>query len=202
MTANWIDIFCGSFLLILVGLGLYFGLAKTLIHLAAWIGGAIGVIYFPEILQPLLSENLELSATTIIIFSRALGFFIPFISLRILGHFINKFIKRHFSLLNSLVGGILGAIKALIPCVILLSTLYLLPLSGNLKSERDSSIAYSLYSYSIQKTGISEKAQNFQDSVKASVSHKIHATIDSVKESAVKNAEAQIQEKIQKSVRP
>ena len=202
MTANWIDIFCGSFLLILVGLGLYFGLAKTLIHLAAWIGGAIGVIYFPEILQPLLSENLELSATTIIIFSRALGFFIPFISLRILGHFINKFIKRHFSLLNSLVGGILGAIKALIPCVILLSTLYLLPLSGNLKSERDSSLAYSLYSYSIQKTGISEKAQNFQDSVKASVSHKIHATIDSVKESAVKNAEAQIQEKIQKSVRP
>ena len=202
MTANWIDIFCGSFLLILVGLGLYFGLAKTLIHLAAWIGGAIGVIYFPEILQPLLSENLELSATTIIIFSRALGFFIPFISLRILGHFINKFIKRHFSLLNSLGGGILGAIKALIPCVILLSTLYLLPLSGNLKSERDSSLAYSLYSYSIQKTGISEKAQNFQDSVKASVSHKIHATIDSVKESAVKNAEAQIQEKIQQSVRP
>ena len=202
MTANWIDIFCGSFLLILVGLGLYFGLAKTLIHLAAWIGGAIGVIYFPEILQPLLSENLELSATTIIIFSRALGFFIPFISLRILGHFINKFINRHFSLLNSLGGGILGAIKALIPCVILLSTLYLLPLSGNLKSERDSSLAYSLYSYSIQKTGISEKAQNFQDSVKASVSHKIHATIDSVKESAVKNAEAQIQEKIQKSVRP
>ena len=202
MTANWIDIFCASFLLILVGLGLYFGLAKTLIHLAAWIGGAIGVIYFPEILQPLLSENLELSATTIIIFSRALGFFIPFISLRILGHFINKFIKRHFSLLNSLGGGILGAIKALIPCVILLSTLYLLPLSGNLKSERDSSLAYSLYSYSIQKTGISEKAQNFQDSVKASVSHKIHATIDSVKESAVKNAEAQIQEKIQKSVRP
>lgn len=202
MTANWIDIFCGSFLLILAGLGLYFGLAKTLIHLAAWIGGAIGVIYFPEILQPLLSENLELSATTIIIFSRALGFFIPFISLRILGHFINKFIKRHFSLLNSLGGGILGAIKALIPCVILLSTLYLLPLSGNLKSERDSSLAYSLYSYSIQKTGISEKAQNFQDSVKASVSHKIHATIDSVKESAVKNAEAQIQEKIQKSVRP
>ncbi len=202
MTANWIDIFCGSFLLILVGLGLYFGLAKTLIHLAAWIGGAIGVIYFPEILQPLLSENLELSATTIIIFSRALGFFIPFISLRILGHFINKFIKRHFSLLNSLGGGILGAIKALIPCVILLSTLYLLPLSGNLKSERDSSLAYSLYSYSIQKTGISEKAQDFQDSVKASVFHKIHATIDSVKESAVKNAEAQIQEKIQKSVRP
>lgn len=202
MTANWIDIFCGSFLLILVGLGLYFGLAKTLIHLAAWIGGAIGVIYFPEILQPLLSENLELSATTIIIFSRALGFFIPFISLRIFGHFINKFIKRHFSLLNSLGGGILGAIKALIPCVILLSTLYLLPLSGNLKSERDSSLAYSLYSYSIQKTGISEKAQNFQDSVKASVFHKIHATIDSVKESAVKNAEAQIQEKIQKSVRP
>ena len=202
MTANWIDIFFFSFLLILVGLGLYFGLAKTLIHLAAWIGGAIGVIYFPEILQPLLSENLELSATTIIIFSRALGFFIPFISLRILGHFINKFIKRHFSLLNSLGGGILGAIKALIPCVILLSTLYLLPLSGNLKSERDSSLAYSLYSYSIQKTGISEKAQNFQDSVKASVSHKIHATIDSVKESAVKNAEAQIQEKIQKSVRP
>ena len=95
MTANWIDIFCGSFLLILVGLGLYFGLAKTLIHLAAWIGGAIGVIYFPEILQPLLSENLELSATTIIIFSRALGFFIPFISLRILGHFINKFINTN-----------------------------------------------------------------------------------------------------------
>ena len=202
MTANWIDIFCGSFLLILVGLGLYFGLAKTLIHLAAWIGGAIGVIYFPEILQPLLSENLERSATPSIIFSRGWGFFIPFISLRILGHFINKFIKRHFSLLNSLGGGILGAIKALIPCVILLSTLYLLPLSGNLKSERDSSLAYSLYSYSIQKTGISEKAQNFQDSVKASVSHKIHATIDSVKESAVKNAEAQIQEKIQKSVRP
>ena len=90
----------------------------------------------------------------------------------------------------------------LIPCVILLSTLYLLPLSGNLKSERDSSLAYSLYSYSIQKTGISEKAQNFQDCVKAAVSHKIHAPIDSVKESAVKNAEAQIQEKIQKSVRP
>ncbi len=189
MEANWIDIFCGSLILILTGIGIFCGLAKTIIHLIAWIGGALGVIYAPEFLGPFLTENFQFSETTFILLTRVLGFFIPFILLRILGHFINKFIKRHFSLVNALGGGFLGLIKGLIPCVILLSTLYLLPISGTLKSERDSSYAYNAYGYVLRKSGTDQKIHDTENLIRQSISEKIAETVDSTKAKASAAAE-------------
>lgn len=179
MEANWIDIFCATLLLILTGLGFYFGLAKTLIHLAAWIGGAVGVVYAPEFLNPFLADNFEFSGTTIVILSRALGFLLPFFVLRILGHFVNKFVKRHFSFPNALAGGIFGLVKGLIPCVILLSTLHLLPLAGELEQKRNSSIAYSIYTAILRKANVESGLAAVQDSIQNSIADKVNEAIDS-----------------------
>ena len=69
MDLNWIDIFCGSLLLILIGLGAFFGLAKTIIHLIAWIGGGLGAFYAPEILTPFLINNFNFSTGKFLITS-------------------------------------------------------------------------------------------------------------------------------------
>ncbi|MBP5248153.1 MAG: CvpA family protein [Fibrobacter sp.] len=196
---NWIDIFCGSILLILTGIGIFCGLAKSIIHLIAWIGGAIGVIYAPEFLGPFLSNNFNFSETTLVILTQVFGFLVPFILLRILGHFINKFIKRHFSLLNALGGGFLGFIKGLIPCVILLSTLYILPLSGSLMSTRDSSFAYSAYRYALHKTGVSQKIQDTENSIRQSINDHISETMDSAKAKASAAAEEAVNHAAEKA---
>lgn len=196
MEANWIDIFCGSVFLILSCLGLYFGLAKTLIHLVAWVSGALGVIYAPEFLGQFLVENFNFSETATIILARVLGFLLPFLVLRIIGHFINKFIKRHLSFPNAIAGGILGFVKGLIPCLILLSTLYLLPLSGNLERQRDSSLAYSLYAKILRDSGVEEKITSAQDSIQSKITDKINETIDSSKVKISKAASESIQNRI------
>lgn len=200
MEANWIDIFCGSVLLVLIGLGLYFGLAKTLVHLLAWLGGALGVIYAPEFFGPFLESNFEFSETATVILSRVLGFLLPFIALRILGHFINKFIKRHLSLPNALAGGALGLVKGLIPCLVLLSTLYLLPLTGDLEKTRDRSVSYAVYTRILQSSGAEEKLQNAQDSLQSRVSDKVNETLDSAKTRARESAEKAVRETVEEAV--
>lgn len=200
MEANWIDIFCGSVLLVLTGLGLYFGLAKTLVHLLAWLGGALGVIYAPEFFGPFLESNFEFSETATVILSRVLGFLLPFIALRILGHFINKFIKRHLSLPNALAGGALGLVKGLIPCLVLLSTLYLLPLTGDLEKTRDRSVSYAVYTRILQSSGAEEKLQNAQDSLQSRVSDKVNETLDSAKTRARESAEKAVRETVEEAV--
>lgn len=182
---NWIDIFCGSVLLILGGLGAYFGLVKTLVHLLAWVGGGVGVFYAPEFVEPFLARNLDVSETALMIFSRVVGFLLPFLSLRILGHFVNKFVKRHFSLANALGGGLLGLVKGAIPCLILLSTLCLLPLSGNLKSQRDASFAYGVYTGLLHSSGAGDAIRDAKDSVERKVKGKVDAVVDSVKSEAL-----------------
>ncbi len=200
MEANWIDIFCGSVLLVLTGLGLYFGLAKTLVHLLAWLGGALGVIYAPEFIGPFLASNFAFSETATVIFSRVLGFLLPFIALRILGHFINKFIKRHLSLPNALAGGALGLAKGLIPCLLLLSTLYLLPLTGNLEKTRDGSVSYAVYTRILERSGAEEKIQNAQDSLQRRVSDKVNETLDSAKTRARESAEKAVRETVEETI--
>lgn len=199
MEANWIDIFCGSILLILIGIGIFCGLAKTIIHLIAWIGGALGVIYAPEFLGPFLAENFSFSETTLIILTRVLGFLVPFILLRILGHFVNKFIKRHFSLVNALGGGILGFIKGIIPCVILLSTLYLLPLSGTLKTQRDTSFSYNAYTYVLRKSGAEQKIQDTQNSIRETFESKVEEAAEEAVNKAAASAKETAKETAKKA---
>lgn len=198
MEANWIDIVCISALVILTALGAFFGLARTVIHLVAWVGGALGVIYSPEFLGPFLTENFSLSETGLILSTRILGFLLPFIVLRVAGHFLNKFIKRHLSLPNTLGGALLGFLKGLVPCLLLLSTLYLLPLSGKLAAERNRSKVYAVYVKALRWTGIDESVNNQIQKVKESIEDQISdhvekalddaksKTIDAAKESAAK----------------
>ncbi len=200
MEANWIDIFCGSVLLVLTGLGIYFGIAKTIVHLVAWLGGALGVIYAPEFFGPFLESNFEFSETATIILSRVLGFLLPFLALRILGHFINKAIKRHFSLSNALAGGILGFVKGLVPCLVLLSTLHLLPLAGDLEKTRDSSVSYAAYARILESSGAAEKIQNAQDSLQSRISYKVNETLDSAKTRARKSAEKAVRETVEEAI--
>jgi uncharacterized membrane protein required for colicin V production len=175
------------------------GLAKTIIHLIAWIGGALGVIYAPEFLGPFLAENFSFSETTLIILTRVLGFLVPFILLRILGHFVNKFIKRHFSLVNALGGGILGFIKGIIPCVILLSTLYLLPLSGTLKTQRDTSFSYNAYTYVLRKSGAEQKIQDTQNSIRETFESKVEEAAEEAVNKAAASAKETAKETAKKA---
>lgn len=192
MEANWIDIFCISALVILTALGAFFGLAKTIIHLIAWIGGAVGVFYAPEFLEPFLSENLSLSETGLILSARILGFLLPFAVLRLAGHFLNKFVKRHLSVPNTLGGALLGLLKGLVPCLLLLSTLYILPLSGKLAAERSRSKSYAAYVKALRKTGIeatvSDQIQKAKESIEEHVSNQAEKALDGAKTKAIEAA--------------
>jgi len=185
MTTNWIDIACFSILIIFFALGIWAGLIKTLVRIAAWIAAAAGVYYAPDIIGPFFSSNFDLSGTSLAITIRVLGFLIPFLSLQIIGYFLGKAVsKSSLSFANRLGGGLVGLVKGAIPCILILSAFHFLPIKGNLLTTRDHSICYSIYKQGLDLTGLGEN-NSFQKSATESITNKVSTIIEKkVKETA------------------
>jgi len=143
-TLNTLDLFVLGFLLLFAGLGAWKGLVKTLFQMAAWVAGAIGAWASGIFVTPFLIANIaNLPAFGLTAFSGFLGFLICFITVRLIGLILHRWISNSpLSSANRIGGALIGMLKAGILCFLLLYLLFLLPVRGQLSTLRDSSQVY------------------------------------------------------------
>ena len=183
---NWIDIFCLTFIVLFFCLGLWSGLIKSLFHIAAWGSGAVVAYFAYDWFGRLIHANIRVEETTLKIFCLILGFVIPFLFLLFLGRIITYWIKStSLSTVNRFLGGLLGIVKAVILCLLLLTLLHLLPLSGDLRKMRNEAIAYDYYCSLLKLADYESDADKLHDSIV----DKVKNTAQKATDNAFKKAE-------------
>ena len=121
---NWIDIFCLVCVLILTLIGVWRGFLKDLFRLFAWAAALAGAYFAQDLIADTLATNLEISGFTVKLLCICIGFLVPFITLFMIGHFVQKAVAdTPVGKVNRILGGILGACKGWIICFIFLSIL-------------------------------------------------------------------------------
>jgi len=161
---NWIDIFCLVCVLILTFIGIWRGFLKGLFRLVAWIAAFIGAYFANDLLAETISTNLEISGFAVKLVCICLGFLVPFVTLFVIGHFVEKAVDdSSISKVNRIFGGILGACKGWIICFFALTILHLLPVSGDLHETRNSAVSYSFYKFNLEMLGFSSEEINLVD---------------------------------------
>ena len=155
---NWIDIFCLVCVLIFTLLGVWRGFLKDLFRLIAWAAALAGAYFAQDLLADTISSNLDISGFTVSLVCVCLGFLIPFISLFMIGHFVEKFISNtSVGKVNRIFGGILGACKGWVICFIFLTILHILPVTGGLRETRNDAFMYSFYKFNLELLGFSSE---------------------------------------------
>jgi uncharacterized membrane protein required for colicin V production len=181
---NWIDIFCLIFLVLFFCLGLWSGLLKSLFRIAAWAGGAVGAYFAYDWFGTFIHANIQVENVTLKVFCFILGFLIPFLLLLLLGRLLTYWIKStSLGTANRLLGGVLGILKATILCLLLLTLLHLLPLSGDLKKMRNEAVAYDAYRSLLKLANYESDADRLHDSI-----------VDKVKNTAQKATDSALQQ--------
>ena len=120
---NWLDIILLVFLILTAIIGIFKGLVKQVIGLAAVIVGLVLASLYYEgaagIFETFVKNRL---------LSNFLGFLLIFVAVLIaggiLGHLITKAMKGPLALVNRLFGGIFGAVKGVLICGILVFALF------------------------------------------------------------------------------
>jgi membrane protein required for colicin V production len=155
---NWIDIVCLVCVLVLTLIGVWRGFLKDLFRLIAWVAAIAGAYFANDLLADTISKNLDISGFTVTLVCICIGFLIPFITLFMIGHFVQKSIeKTSVGKVNRIFGGLFGAFQAWIICAIFLSILHILPVTGDLQESRNESIAYSFYKFNLEILGFSSE---------------------------------------------
>lgn len=155
---NWIDIFCLVCVLILTLIGVWRGFLKDLFRLVAWAAALAGAYFATDLLADTLATNLEITGFTVKLLCICIGFLVPFITLFMIGHFVQKAVAdTPVGKVNRILGGILGACKGWIICFIFLSILHIIPVSGGLKDTRNDATAYSFYKFNLELLGFSSE---------------------------------------------
>ncbi len=186
---NWIDIFCLVFLVLFFCLGLWSGLLKSFFRMAAWAGGAAGAYFTYDWFGTFIHANIHIEDTTLKIFCFVLGFVIPFLLLLLLGRLLTYWIKStSLGTANRLLGGILGVLKATILCLLLLTLLHLLPLSGDLRKMRNDAIAYHAYRSLLKLADYESDADKLHDSIADKVKNTVQKATDNALKKAEQNA--------------
>jgi len=127
---NWLDIVLIIILCITFILGLIRGFVKQIIGiLAVVVGLALAIIYYPYVSQiffSLISHR---------ILSNFLGFLFIFLAVLGLGglfsHLLSKLIKGPFKFFDRVLGGVLGTLKGVLICVIIVFALLVFPINKN-----------------------------------------------------------------------
>jgi uncharacterized membrane protein required for colicin V production len=145
---NGLDVFALVMLGIFGALGLKEGLVRSVFQIASWLVSIfVAWLYSADAanwfmanfigIDPLLAKGLGVVS----------AFLAPFLIFSFLGSIIHQFVKSA-PLLKSAnrMGGLgLGAFKGALLCSVVCAVLHALPVQGDLKAFRDSSVAYSLY---------------------------------------------------------
>ena len=155
---NWIDIFCLVCVLVLTLIGVWRGFLKDLFRLVAWIAALAGAYFAQDLLAETIATNLEISGFMVSLVCICIGFLVPFLTLFMIGHFVQKAVSDSpVGKVNRLLGGLLGALKGWVVCCIALSILHILPVSGGLKDTRNDAVAYSFYKFNLEMFGFSSE---------------------------------------------
>ena len=155
---NWINIVCIVCILILTLIGVWRGFLKDLFRLIAWAAALAGAYFANDLLAETISSNLEISGFTVTLVCIWLGFLIPFISLFMIGHFVQKAVAdTPVGKVNRIFGGILGACKGWVVCFIFLTILHILPVTGGLRETRNDAFIYSFYKFNLELLGFSSE---------------------------------------------
>lgn len=154
----WIDIVCLVCIVLFALIGLWRGFLKSIFRLCAWIGGILGAYFSQDLIGGLVASNLEMSGFTVTLVCICVGFLVPFLLLSFVGHFLNKMVSGSVvSGINRILGGVLGIVKALILCFLFLTVMHLLPVSGDLRENRNNALSYAAYKWSLEVMGFSSE---------------------------------------------
>lgn len=192
---NWIDIFCLVCVLVLTAIGVWRGFLRDLFRLFAWIAAFAGAYFAQSQLADMIAKNLEISGFTVKLLCICIGFLVPFLTLFMIGHFVqNAVADTPVGKINRIFGGLLGVCKGWILCFIALSVLHLLPVSGDLHDTRNNAVAYKLYKKNLELFGFSseeidkafyeKKVENFSKKVTDKFDEKIKNVASEVTEQA------------------
>ena len=193
-----LDICC----LIISGLlliqGLWYGFLKGLLFIIAWVAAIVGAYFSNDVLSGAVSSSFGLDGAVASIICIAVGFLVPFLVFSILGRVSHHFVSQSFlSLPNRLLGGVVGALKAVIACSLILTIVHFLPLVGSWKVSRQNSVSYQAYLYELDLLGIDhsvpelkslieDKAEAASDGVKDAVREIRDESVDKMRDSAKK----------------
>ena len=146
-TLNTLDLILIGASIFFIGLGAWKGLVKTLFQAASWIAGAAGGYLGWTHFAPELQANVaHVPSFGLSIIAGIVGFLACFIAVRLIGSMLDKFISSSgLSGLNRWGGALIGLIKAFVLAGIVLFTLQVLPIKGDLLHTRESSKCYRLW---------------------------------------------------------
>ena len=126
MSFNWVDFILLAILAITLVLGLIKGLVRQVIGLLAVIAGLIlALFYYPyaaEMIMPLVGREAP---------AQFLGFLAVFLLILCVGWFISslfsKLLKGPFKFINHLMGGVLGLVKGVLICGVIVFAMLVFP---------------------------------------------------------------------------
>lgn len=154
----WIDVVCLICIIIFAAIGVWKGLLKSIFHLCAWIFAILGAYFAQDLLSGVIARNFEAGRFAITLICICIGFLVPFLAFSFIGHIVHKAVSNSsISKVNRILGALLGVIKASVICFVFLSILHILPITGTLKENRNSSFSYSAYRFSLEAMGFSSE---------------------------------------------
>ena len=153
---NAIDIICLVIILLFTLLGLWHGLLRGIFRLLAWAAAIAGAYFANSLLSEKVAEFLETSDFSATLVCICIGFLVPFLGFLFISHIINKSISGTAAgKADRILGGVFGAIKAILICFVILTILHILPFGGVLHEKRDNALAYSTYKCALKLFGYS-----------------------------------------------
>ena len=153
---NTIDIVCLIIILLFTLLGLWHGLLRSIFRLLAWAAAIAGAYFANSLFSETISKTLETSDFSTTLVCICIGFLIPFLTLLFIGHIINRSISGTVAgKADRILGGVFGAIKAILICFVILTILHILPFGGVVQEKRDNALAYSTYKCVLKLFGYS-----------------------------------------------
>ena len=155
---NIIDIVCLVIIFLFTLLGLWHGLLRGIFRLIAWATAIAGAYFANSLFSESISETLDVSGFSATLVCFCIGFLIPFLFFLFIGHLINKSISGTVAgRADRILGGVFGAVKALLICFVILTILHILPFGGVIHEKRDNALAYSTYRCALELLGYSSE---------------------------------------------
>lgn len=142
--------------------GVFQGFMVSILKLAAWFFGIFAAYFFSSSFAAFLKSNIDFPPIFALGISAILLFLFIFLLFQIAAIVVKYILKKlpPLTLINRILGGILGLLKGIVASIIFLTFIHILPAKGGLKESIDNSIFYSVYK-SIHFVKVFEK---FKDS--------------------------------------
>lgn len=197
---NAIDIICLVIILLFTLLGLWHGLLRGIFRLLAWAAAIAGAYFANSFLSEYVAEFLETNSFSATLVCICIGFLVPFLGFLFISHVINKSISGTAAgKADRILGGVFGAIKAILICFVILTILHILPFGGVIHEKRDNALAYSTYKCALKLFGYSTEPIDLVGVAERKASELTKTLTDRAAEKATEAAKDAIKEATDKA---